>query len=172
MGAVILGLAVAALLMSLGRTPGLASKLSQDYSAMMAGSLAPTVQDADAPTLAHALASEPPGVAPRVVSLEPEFTLLGGRRHRFGGRTAAIWFYRSKAVDSVLAEAFEGRLVDLGQPDDTRQNDPVTLHVFRKTTQTIACWQEGPLVYALISTIPSETVITLARRHAARPARD
>jgi hypothetical protein len=171
-GVVILGIAMAALLMSLGRTPGLASKLSQDYTAMMAGSLAPTVRDADALTLASALGRQGLGFTPRVVSLEPEFSLLGGRPHTFAGRSAAAWFYRSPSVDSALAEAFGGQLADLGPPDDTRQVGGTTLHVFRKTTQTIACWQEGPLVYAFISTIPSETVINLAGRQAADRSRD
>jgi hypothetical protein len=167
-----LGIAVAALLMSVGRTPGPASKLSQDYTAMMAGSLAPTVQGADGPALGRSLAAAALGFTPRIVSLEPEFTLLGGRPHRFESRPAAAWFYRSPSVDSALAEAFQGRLDDLGPPDDTRQEPGVTLHIFHKTTQTIVCWQEGPLVYAFISTIPSEVVIALARRHAARFAPD
>ena len=71
-------------------------------------------------------------------------------------------------VDSALAEAFEGRLEDLGTPDDVRRDAGVTLLIFRKTTQTIACWQEGRLVYVFISTLPGEVVIALARRHAAR----
>ena len=36
------------------------------------------------------------GFTPRIVSLEPEFTLLGGRPHTFAGRPAAAWFYRSR----------------------------------------------------------------------------
>jgi hypothetical protein len=170
-GAAIVGLAVAAALMSLGRTPGLASKLSQDYTSMMAGSLAPTVQDADAATLARALARQDLGFTPRIVSLEPEFALLGGSLHTFAGKRAAAWFYRSPSVDSALGEAFEGRVEDLGPPDDVRQDARVTLRIFRKTTQTIACWQEGPLVYAFISTVPGETAIALARRHASPPPR-
>jgi len=174
-GAAVLGLAVAALLMSLGRTPGLASKLSQDYTSMMAGSLAPTVHDRNAATLAHALARQDLGFTPRIVSLEPEFALLGGSPHTFAGKRAAAWFYRSPSVDSALAEAFEGRVEDLGSPDDMRQEAGVTLRIFRKTTQTIACWQEGPLVYAFISTVPGQTAVALARRHASplpRPSSD
>jgi hypothetical protein len=162
----ILGIALTALVMSLGRSPGLASRLSQDYMGMMAGSLAPTVRGADGATLAHALATHDLGFVPRIVSLEPEFTLLGGRRHTFEGRPAAAWFYRSRSLDSALGEAFEGRLADLGPPDDVRRDARGTLHIFRKTTQTIACWQDGRLVYVLISTVPSEVVIALARRHA------
>jgi hypothetical protein len=165
-GVVVVGVAIAAVLLSLGGTPGLPATLSADYTGMMAGSLAPSVQDADPGTLARALADRV-GFTPRVANLEPEFTLLGGRPHTFAGRRAAAWFYRSPSVDSALAEAFEGRLGELGPPDDTRTDEATTLHIYRKTTQTIACWQDGPLVYAFISTIPSERVIALARRHAA-----
>ena len=133
---------------------------------MMAGSLVPTVESGDAATLAREMVAEGAAVTPRIVSLEPDFTLLGGRPHTVAGRPAAAWFYRSRSVDSALGLAFEGRLADLGPPDDIRQAG-ITLHVFRKTTQTIVCWQEGPLVYAFISTIPGEVVIALARRHAA-----
>jgi hypothetical protein len=168
-GVLVAGVAIAAVLLSLGRTPGLAATLSADYTAMMAGSLAPSVQDADPGTLAHALARGGLGFTPRIVSLEPEFSLLGGRPHTFAGRRAAAWFFRSPSVDSALAEAFDGRLDELGPPDDTRTDRGVTLHIYHKTTQTIACWQDGPLVYAFISTIPSERVIALARRHAVTP---
>lgn len=166
-GVVILVLAVIVIVLSLGRTPGLPAKLSQEYTSMMAGSLVPTVESADAAVLARAIGVVGATVTPRIVSLEPDFTLIGGRPHTVAGRPAAAWFYRSRSVDSALGLAFEAQLADLGPPDDIRQHAGTTLHVFRKTTQTIVCWQEGSLVYAFISTIPSETVISLARRHAA-----
>jgi hypothetical protein len=169
-GLVLLSIAVTVLLMSLGRAAGPAAKLSQDYMGMMAGSLAPTVQGADPARLAHALAGEGLGFVPRIASLEPDFTLLGARRHTFEARPAAAWFYRSRSMDSALGEAFEGRLAELGTPDDVRGEAGATLHIFRKTTQTIACWQDARLVYVFISTLPSEVVIALARRHAAADA--
>jgi hypothetical protein len=166
-GVVILVLAVIVIVLSLGRTPGLPATLSQEYTSMMAGSIGPTVESADAAALARAIGVVGATVTPRIVSLEPDFTLLGGRPHTVAGRPAAAWFYRSRSVDSALGLAFEAHLADLGPPDDVRQHAGTMLHVFRKSTQTIVCWQEGPLVYAFISTIPSEAVISLARRHAA-----
>jgi hypothetical protein len=169
-GLVLLGIAVTALLLSLGSAAGPAAKLSQDYMDMMAGSLAPTIEGADAARLAHALGREGLGFVPRIVSLEPDFTLLGGRRHTFERRPAAAWFYRSGSMDSALSEAFEGRLAELGTPDEVRREAGATLHIFRKTTQTIACWQDARLVYVFISTLPSEVVIALARRLTAAEA--
>jgi hypothetical protein len=166
-GVLILVLAVTVIVLSLGRAPGLPAKLSQEYTSMMAGSLVPTIESADAAALARAIGVVGATVTPRIVSLEPDFTLLGGRPHTVAGRPAAAWFYRSRSVDSALGLALEAHLADLGPPDDVRQHAGTTLHVFRKSTQTIVCWQEGPLVYAFISTIPSEAVISLARRHSA-----
>jgi hypothetical protein len=51
-----------------------------------------------------------------------------------------------------------------------RPDPPPALQIYRKMTQTIVCWQEGDLVYSVITTLPSERVIALARRAATRPA--
>ena len=64
----------------------------------------------------------------------------------------------------VLVEAFPAPLAELGASDDRRVDRPPELFLYRKTTQTIVCWQEGRLVYALISTLPTEQVVRLARR--------
>jgi hypothetical protein len=167
-GVAVLVLAITVLVLSLGRRPGLPAKLSQEYTSMMAGSLVPTIHEANPQTLESSLASAS-GLSPHVVGLAPEFSLLGGTPHMLDGRRAVAWFYRSPAVDSALALAFEGRLEDLGSPDDVRRGEARILQIYRKTTQTIVCWQTGPLVYAFISTIPSERVIALAHRHAVAP---
>ena len=67
----------------------------------------------------------------------------------------------------MLVEAFSAPLAELGASDDRRVDRPPELFLYRKTTQTIVCWQDGPLVYALISTLPTEQVVRLARRAAA-----
>jgi hypothetical protein len=140
---------------------------------MMAGLLAPDVQTGDPVTLASALAGQGLPFAPHIVALEPDFTLLGGRRHKLEAREGAAWFYRAPSAEMAIAEAFEGRLDELGPPDETRTDGPRPLRVYRKTTQTIACWQDGPIVYTFASTLPSEVVLRLARRLAepAGPAR-
>ena len=163
-GAVIVGIVLAAMFASLARRPGVASLLSQDYTAMMAGSLAAEVQTADPSTLSAALAGQGLPFAPRVIALEPDFTLLGGRLHQVEARKGAAWFYKAPSAELAIAEAFEGRLEELGPPDETRTDASRALHVYRKTTQTIVCWQEGATVYSFASTLPSETVIGLARR--------
>jgi hypothetical protein len=72
--------------------------------------------------------------------------------------------YTSRAADRVLVEAFQGRLDGLGQPDDTRTEPKPPLRLYRKTTQTIVAWQDGALVYAVISTLPTEQVVAIGRR--------
>ena len=75
--------------------------------------------------------------------------------------------YRSVDADLVLVEVFEAPLAQLGAPDDRRAEPRPELLLYHKTTQTIVCWQDGSLVYALISTLPTEQVVRLARRAAA-----
>jgi len=170
-GVIVVGVAVLAIVASLGSRPGLPSRLSQDYTAMMAGSIGAEIREHDPATLGSSLAAAGVPFTPRIVSLEPELTLLGGRRHDVDHRPAAAWFYRASAADLAIAEAFEGRVEDLGAPDETRAAGSQSLRLYRKTTQTIVCWQEGPLIYSFTSTLPTETVVQFAKRLAA-PAPD
>jgi hypothetical protein len=163
-GVIVIGIAVLAIVASLGRRPGLPSRLSQDYTAMMAGSIGPEIRAHDPATLASSLAAAGVPFTPRIVSLEPDLALLGGRRHEIDHRPAAQWFYRASAADLAIAEAFEGRVEDLGTPDETRPVGSRRLLLYRKTTQTIVCWQEGSQIYAFTSTLPTETVVALATR--------
>ncbi len=167
-GAVVIGIVLLAMLASIGRRPGLASLLSQDYTAMMAGSLGPEVRISDPAALAAALAARGLPFVPRIVSLEPDFGLLGGRRHHLEARPGAAWFYRASSAELAVAEAFEGRIEDLGAADESRIEGSRALHLYRKTTQTIVCWQDGPILYTFASTLPTETVVGLAKRLAGR----
>lgn len=169
-GLIVIGLAVAAMLFSLGRDPGLPAVMAQHYTAMMAGTVAPDLPQTEPAALADALTRAGVAFRPRIVSLAPDFELLGGRRLDVGDKAGAAWLYRAPSADAALALAFPGQLDDLGAPDSIRQDGTPVLRIFRKTTQTIACWQDGPLVYAFISTLPGETVIRLARRHGAPSA--
>jgi hypothetical protein len=172
-GAVIIGIVLVAMFASLGKRPGVASLLSQDYSAMMAGSLAAEIQTADPATLAGTLVQQGLPFTPKIAALEPDFTLLGGRLHDIEARKGAAWFYRAASAELAIAEAFEGELDALGPPDETRSEGPRPLRVYRKTTQTLVCWQDDGQVYVFTSTLPSEVVLGFAKRlaGAAPPAR-
>jgi hypothetical protein len=131
---------------------------------MIAGSLVPDVRTRHPGELTEHLHRAGLPFHAGVVSLEPEFVLVGGRRHEVRGHTAAAWFYRSTSADLALGEAFEGRLAELGSADEVRTDPAPPLHIFRKTTQTIVCWQDGPVVRVFASTLPTEQVVALARR--------
>ncbi len=165
-GAVVLGAIMLILLASLGRQPDLVARLSQEYTAMMAGTLAPAVRVTDPPRLAEGLRTSGLPFAVRVVALAPEFHLLGGRATTVDNRPTAAWMYRAADAEMVLVEAFQASLAQLGTPDDRRAEQHPELLLYRKTTQTVICWQDGSLVYALISTLPTEQVVRLARRMA------
>ncbi len=162
-GAIIILLVMVVMFASIGRRPGFVAALSQQYTEMMAGSLTPETQTNDADRLASALRIVLPFPV-KVTSLEPQFVLQGGRPTEVQGRPVAAWMYTSQAADRVLVEAFQGRLDSLGPPDDTRTDPKPSLHLYRKTTQTIVAWQDGALVYAVISTLPTEQVVAIGRR--------
>jgi hypothetical protein len=162
-GGVVILLVAVLMFASVGRRPGFVAALSQEYTSMMAGSLTPETATDDPDRLASALRVVLPFPV-KVVSLEPQFVLQGGRPTEVQGHTVAAWMYTSRAADRVLVEAFQGRLEALGSPDDTRAEPKPQIRLFRKTTQTIAAWQDGALVYAVISTLPTEQVVAIARR--------
>jgi len=166
-GAVVLGAVLIVLIASLGRQPDLVARLSQQYTAMMAGTLAPDLHTADPVELADGLRRNGLPFTVRVPLLEPEFRLIGGRATSVDNRVTAAWMYRADDAEMVLVEGFSAPLTELGASDDRRVDRHPELLLYRKTTQTIVCWQEGPLVYALISTLPTEQVVRLARRAAA-----
>lgn len=165
-GAIVVGAVLIILLASLGRQPDLVARLSQQYTAMMAGTLAPGLRVTDPARLAEALRTDGLPFTVRVPVLEPDFQLLGGRTTTVDNRPTAAWMYRSADSDMVLVEVFESPLAQLGAPDERRAEQRPELLLYRKTTQTIVCWQNESLVYALISTLPTEQVIRLARRAA------
>jgi len=170
-GAVVALAALVVLVVALTRDPGVASRLAAHYVALMAGALSPDIPLDDPAALSAALARAGAGFTPRIGSLEPQFTLLGGDVHELDGQPIAAWFYRDNRADMLLAEAFAGTLDVLGEPDDVRRDREPALHIVRKTNQTIVFWQEETLVYVLIATLPGERTVTLARRLSARPAR-
>ena len=165
-GAVVLLVAAVVLVIALTREGGLPSDVAADYVAMMAGTLAPEHGIDDPQALSRTLALADPAFAPRIASLGPEFRLMGGGAHRMRGRPAAVWFYRDRRSELVLAEAFVGTLGDVGTPEHVRSDRRPALHVFYKMTQTLVFWQEGQLVYVLVATLPAERTIALARRAA------
>ena len=166
-GLVVLAVAIVSVLVTLGRDPGMPAKLAEQYTAVMAGSLTADVRTSNPDELSEALARAGVPFTPRVAGLEPALVLTGGRRHEVAGRPAAAWLYETPGKDVALVQAFQARLDELGAPDARRDGDGRELLIFRKITQTLACWQDGSLVYVFSSTLPGETVIGLARRHAA-----
>jgi hypothetical protein len=167
----VLAVAIVSVLATLGRDPGMPARLADQYTAVMAGSLTADVRTSNPDELSEALARAGVPFTPRVARLEPALVLTGGRRHEVAGRPAAAWLYETTGRDVALVQAFQGRLDELGPPDERREGDGGLL-IFRKITQTLVCWQEGSLVYVFSSTMPGETVIGLARRHAAAATRE
>ena len=159
---------VGVLVFLLTRDPGLAARVSAHYVDTMAGELTPRILSRQPEALARGLADAGLPFTPRVVALDPDLELVGGAVHDVSGRPVGAWFYRNTRADTVLVEAFRGKLDELGEPDQTRAERDPPLYVFHKASQTLLFWQEEGLVYVLVSTLPAERAAALARRLASR----
>lgn len=157
----------AVLVLAVRRDVEIPAEVAAHYVDLMAGALPLQIESADPQAVAEALGGRGLGFVPRVRDLEPEFALVGGGVHELADRPAAYWYYRDRRSEMILAEAFTGTVAEAGRAADIRDEPPVTLHVFRKTTQTIAFWQTGPEVYVMTATLPGERSIALAGRLAA-----
>lgn len=166
-GVTIALLAFGLLAFLLSRQPGLASRVSAHYVDVMAGELTAEIRSADPAVLSREMAGAGLPFAPRITGLDPEFDLLGGTVHELDGRPIGAWFYQNARADVVLVEAFMGSIADLGEPGQVRSERAPSLHLFQKSSQTLLFWEEGDVVYALVSTLPAEHSVALARRLAA-----
>jgi hypothetical protein len=162
-GGIVIAVVLVIMASTVTRGPGFTAKLSQEYTSLMAGSLAPDLAFHDPEQLASALERAGLPFRVRIPSLGPTLRLAGGRVSEVHGHRAAAWIYRSEAADSVLGEAMQASVNDLGPPDERRSDSHRPLALYRKMTQTLVCWQEGPLLYVIVSTLPSEQVVALAR---------
>ena len=88
-GAIVVGSILIVLLASLGRQPDLVAQLSQQFTAMMAGTLAPGLRITDPARLAEALRTDRLPFTARVPVLAPDFQLLGGRTTTVDDRPTA-----------------------------------------------------------------------------------
>ena len=158
------GIVLLAMVASMTRRPGVAALLSQDYTSMMAGLLAPEVQTGDAAVLTSALAEQGLRFAPRIVTLEPDFTLLGGRRHLVEAREGAAWFYRAASAEMAIAEAFEGRLDELGAPDDTRTERTRRCACTARPLRPSCAGRTAARVHVAHRRCQGEVVVRLAKR--------
>ena len=58
---------------------------------------------------------------------------------------------------------YKGRVAELPRSARILRSDGATLYVLRSSGRTAVFWQEGPTVCALVSDIPREEILRIAR---------
>jgi hypothetical protein len=164
-------LAVVGLALSMLRDPGLPAYVSSLYMQVAGGLVVPTVRTADATVLSRALDAGPPG-AVRVPALDSAgWRLEGGTHVNLGGDEAATAIYRNGVGEYLVWQAVAGDASELPETADVREHDRRTYFVHYKSTTTLVFWQEGPRVAVLVSSLPAEHVMAIARAATAHATR-
>jgi hypothetical protein len=160
-------LAAIATIASILRHPSAPAVISEDYSRVAARLLLPDVRASDPSKVASALVARQPSLTVRLPSLsEAGYTLEGGAIRTMAGAPGVVAIYRNKAMDLVVAHAYQGVLSDLPGPPEVRQAEGHRFVIQRKATNTLVFWQDGSTVMVVTSSLPLEQVVRLASRAA------
>ena len=100
-----------------------------------------------------------------------QYRLAGGRVHRLGGKTSALFAYRGPGDLSLVCQMYEGRVAELPPTSDVRQHNGITFYVHRSGNLSLVFWQEGDVVCVLVGDAQQEDVVQLAFAKAVRAGR-
>ena len=165
-------LAAAALVVVFVRTRDTATLpelAADDFRAFDAGTAPLAIESADPKVVQAWFARNGAPFVTRVIDLGMmQYRLAGGRVHRLGAHTSALFAYRGPGNVALVCEMYEGRTADLPPVADVREHDGITFRVYRVENLTLVFWQEGDVVCVLASSIPLEEVVQLAFAKAVR----
>ena len=162
-GAIAIIVAIASVL----RQPAVPAVISEDYTRVAGSLLALEVRNTDPSIVARALSSRQTSLPVRLPSLrDAGYTLEGGAIRTMSARPGVIAIYRNRAMDLLVAHAYQGTLSELPGPPEIRRADGRQFIIHRKATNILVFWQDGPVVRVVTSSLPIEQVIRLALRAA------
>ena len=98
------------------------------------------------------------------------YQLAGGRVQPFNRQPTALFVYRGAANEILHCRMYVGTTTELPAGAVERDNNGIKFHIYQSEGVTMVFWQEGAVVCALSSDIPSEQVIQLAFAKAMLPA--
>ena len=154
--------AVAGLVLSLFRDPGLPAHVAEGHMRVAGGLVTPAAPEADAARLSAVLAA-PLGAPLRVPILDRAgFRLTGGTPVSLGGAPAAVAIYRNDLREFLVWHVVAGDVATLPGTSDAREVGGRRCFVHYKGSTTLVFWQEGPLVAAISATLPAEQVMAVA----------
>ena len=126
------------------------------------GVLVPDLKAADPFALAEALRVRQPSLAARVPALtDAGYELAGGAVRPIDDRPGIIALSKSPAGPAGVPRVSRARLELPGTPE-VREDRGRAYAVYRKSTNILVFWQEGPVVMVLTSSLPVEQVMKLA----------
>lgn len=155
-------IAVAALVLSMFRDPGLPAYVQDSYMRVAGGLVTPDYAVRNTVGLAATLSQAPPGSV-RVPALDSVgYELDGGTHVTLGGTPAAIAIYHNALRDLVTWHGVIGTLDDLPPTPDLRVLGGRRYAMHYKASTAIVFWQEGPILMAVTSALPAEHVMVIA----------
>lgn len=154
--------AVAGLVLSLFRNPGLPAYVEDSYMRVAGRLVTPDAPVRDAAGLSAALSQAPPGSV-RVPALDSQgYELDGGTHVTLGGVPAALAIYHNALRDLVVWHGVTASIDELPPAPDLRVVGGRRYSVHYKATTTIVFWQEGPILMSITSALPAEHVMAIA----------
>ena len=156
-------IAVIVAICSILRHPAVPAVISEDYTRVAGGLLVPEVRGADPDAVARALNA----VNRRSASAcrncaTPDIRWKGARSAPMSEQPGVVAIYRNRAMDLLVAHAYQGTLSELPGPPEMRQVNGRRFVIQRKATNILVFWQDGPVVMVVTSSLPVEQVIKLA----------
>lgn len=147
----------------------LPSLVASDFAAYQTGTLKLDYESADPKAVEAHFARNGVRFSTHVYDLGMmNYRLAGGRVHRLGGRTSALFAYRGPGDSSLVCQMYEGRAADLPATDDVREHNGFTFYVYHSGKVTTVFWQEDGVICVLSSDAPLENVVQLAFAKAMR----
>jgi hypothetical protein len=156
-------IAVAAVVLSLFRHPGMPALIAEDYMRVAGSLLVPEIATSDANRLTASLLERQPACRARIPDLRDQgFMLAGGAVRTVDHRPGVVAIYRNGLMDLVVIHAFAGAASDVPASSEVRQQDGRQFYIHRKSTNVLVFWHEGESVMVLTSSLPAEQVFRLA----------
>lgn len=152
------------------RQPSLPAAVAEDFRAYRAQQLTLDAQTTDVKEMEAYFTAHGVPFATRVFDLGMmDYRLVGGRVHRLGGETSALFVYRGKDGQELVCQMFRGQVKNLPPGAERRENKGIEFFIYRRDGKTTVFWQEGAIVCVLASDIASESVVALASAKAMIP---
>lgn len=154
------------------RRPGLLEVIARDFRTYQNQKLALELNTTDVKEMETYFTAHGVAFNTRVFDLGMmNYQLAGGRVQIFNEQPTALFVYRGAANEILHCRMYVGTTAQLPAGAVVRENNGIKFHIYENNGVTMVFWQEGTVVCALSSDIPSEQVVQLAFAKAMLPAR-